>query len=124
MDAKEKAAEKRRLQAKQKRVYNERARLKAIFKNLDKNTLKTVDGLIKQAAFMSVSLADLEKQINREGFEIEYQNGQYQKGTKQSDAVKTYIAMTKNHLAVISKLIELVPPEEREKSKLAALRDE
>ena len=33
--------------------------------------------------------------INAEGYVVEYQNGENQKGTKQSDAVKTHIAMTK-----------------------------
>ena len=55
---------------------------------------------------------------------MEYQNGENQKGTKQSDAVKTHIAMTKNLSTIIKQLTELVPPEKKEKSKLALLRDE
>lgn len=55
---------------------------------------------------------------------VEYQNGENQKGTKQSDAVKTHIAMTKNHAAIIKQLTDLVPPEKKKESKLQALRDE
>ena len=55
---------------------------------------------------------------------VEYQNGENQKGTKQRDAVKTHIAMTKNHAAIIKQLTDLVPPEKKKESKLQALRDE
>ena len=53
----------------------------------------------------------------------EYFSG-IQSGTKQSDAVKTHIAMTKNHAAIIKQLCDLVPPEKKKESRLQALRDE
>lgn len=56
--------------------------------------------------------------------ECGYQNGANQSGTKQSDAVKTHIAMTKNHAAIIKQLCDLVPPEKKKESRLQALRDE
>ena len=90
----------------------------------DKNKLQTVESLIKNAAFMAVSLEELQEIINDEGYVVEYQNGENQKGTKQSDAVKTHIAMTKNHAAIIKQLTDLVPPEKKKESKLQALRDE
>lgn len=91
------------------------ARLKRVFKDLDKNKLQTVESLIKNAAFMAVSLEELQEIINAEGYVVEYQNGENQKGTKQSDAVKTHIAMTKNHAAIIKQLTDLVPPEKKKK---------
>ena len=91
---------------------------------VDKNKLQTVESLIKNAAFMAVSLEELQEIINAEGYVVEYQNGENQKGTKQSDAVKTHIAMTKNHAAIIKQLTDLVPPEKKKESKLQALRDE
>ena len=82
---------------KEQKIKKEIARLKRVFKDLDKNKLQTVESLIKNAAFMAVSLEELQEIINAEGYVVEYQNGENQKGTKQSDAVKTHIAMTKNH---------------------------
>ena len=41
-----------------------------------------------------------------------------------ADAVKTHIAMTKNHAAIIKQLCDLVPPEKKKESRLQALRDE
>ena len=109
---------------KEQKIKKEIARLKRVFKDLDKNKLQTVESLIKNAAFMAVSLEELQEIINAEGYVVEYQNGENQKGTKQSDAVKTHIAMTKNHAAIIKHLTDLVPPENKKESKLQALRDE
>lgn len=110
--------------SKEQKIKKEVARLKRVFKDLDKNKLQTVDSLIKNAAFMAVSLEELQEIINEEGYVVEYQNGGNQKGTKQSDAVKTHIAMTKNHATIIRQLAELVPAERKKASKLQALRDE
>ena len=109
---------------KEQKIKKEIARLKRVFKDLDKNKLQTVESLIKNAAFMAVSLEELQEIINAEGYVVEYQNGENQKGTKQSAAVKTHIAMTKNHAAIIKQLTDLVPPEKKKESKLQALRDE
>ena len=72
---------------KEQKIKKEIARLKRVFKDLDKNKLQTVESLIKNAAFMAVSLEELQEIINAEGYVVEYQNGENQKGTKQSDAV-------------------------------------
>lgn len=75
---------------KEEKIKREFSRLKRIFKDLDKNKLQTVESLIKNAAFMAVSLEELQEIINEEGYTVEYQNGANQSGTKQSDAVKTH----------------------------------
>lgn len=59
-----------------------------------------------------------------EGYTEEYQNGANQSGRKQSEAVKTHIAMTKNHAAIMKQLADLAPPVKKKESKLQALRDE
>ena len=106
---------------KEEKIKREFSRLKRIFKDLDKNKLQTVESLIKNAAFMAGPPSEI---INEEGYTVEYQNGANQSGTKQSDAVKTHIAMTKNHAAIIKQLCDLVPPEKKKESRLQALRDE
>lgn len=109
---------------KDRKIKKEYNRLRRIFKDLDKNKLQTVESLMRNAAFMSVSLEELQDIINAEGYIVEYQNGANQSGTKQSDAVKTHIAMTKNHASIIKQLCDLVPPEKKKESRLQALRDE
>ena len=106
------------------RIKREREKLAEVFAKMDENKRKTAEKLMDNAAFMAVTLEDLRDSINENGCVSEYQNGENQKGTKQSDAVKTHIAMTKNHAAIIKQLTDLVPPEKKKESKLQALRDE
>jgi hypothetical protein len=114
----------KRESTKEQRIKKEISRLKAIFKNLDKNKLKVVESLIQNAAFMSVSLLELQEIINIEGYTEEYQNGANQSGRKQSEAVKTHIAMTKNHATIMKQLADIAPPVPKKKSALQELRDE
>ncbi len=109
---------------KEEKIKREFSRLKRIFKDLDKTSCRPSKALSKNAAFMAVSLEELQEIINEEGYTVEYQNGANQSGTKQSDAVKTHIAMTKNHAAIIKQLCDLVPPEKKKESRLQALRAE
>ena len=109
---------------KDQKIRKEIYRLKRVFRDLDKNKLQTVESLIRNAAFMAVSLEELQEIINEEGYTEEYQNGANQSGRKQSEAVKTHIAMTKNHAAIMKQLAELVPPVRVKKSALQSLRDE
>ena len=107
--------------SKEERIKKEQRRLSGIFKDLDQNKRKAVDSLIKNAAFMAVTLEDLQNTINDEGCIVEFKNSKHQYGTKQSDAVKTHIAMTRNHASIIKQLAELAPPASKQESKLQAL---
>lgn len=108
--------------AKSELIRKEANRLKRVFRDLDKNKMTTVLSLIESAAFMIVSLRELEKIINEEGYTDIYQNGENQHGTKQSEAVKTHLAMTKNLSTVVKQLTDLVPPERKKASRLQILR--
>lgn len=94
---------------KNKLVKKEMLRLKRIFKDLEKDKLDTAISLIKNAAFMAVTLEDLQQTINREGTVSEYQNGENQWGTKKSPEVEIYNTMIKNHMTIIKQLTDLLP---------------
>lgn len=79
------------------------------FKNIDPNTKKAVNSLIENAAFMSVTLKELQQTINEKGVISEYQNGENQWGTKKSPEVEIYNTMIKNHMSVIKQLTDLLP---------------
>ena len=115
---------KRKEKTKEEKIKSEKNRLKRIFKNLDENKKSLVTPLIEKAAFMSVELDELQEVIENEGWTSEYENGANQYGTKKSPEAETYIALSKNYAAIIKQLTELVPPAERKKSRLAALREE
>ena len=106
-------------------IRKEKARLKRAFKDLDGNKKRTVEQLISTAAFLSITLQELEEEINRNGVTEEYQNGANQYGVKQSAAAVTHIAMTKNLTAIMKQLTDLVPAEKKKKkTRLQMLRDE
>lgn len=98
---------------KEERINEEKARLFELFKGLDENKLQTAQGLINSAAFMAVSLADLEEIINSAGYFDEYQNGENQHGTKISAAVQAYNSMAGRYTTIVDKLLRIVPLEKR-----------
>ena len=106
------------------RIKNEINRIKEALRDLDKNKLAVVEPLINTAAFLSISLAELENIINKNGYVVKYQNGENQYGTKQSDEVKTVIAMQKNLNAAIKTLADIAPASKEKKSRLKELKGE
>ena len=105
---------------KEERVEKEKKRLKELFKGLEENKLKTCRPLIERAAFIIVSLEELEQQLNEVGFTEYYQNGDKQSGWKKSAAADVHISLTKNLTTITKQLLELVPPAQK-KSKLEEL---
>lgn len=105
---------------KETRIKEEKERLSKIFDGLDKNKLDTCAALIDRAAFITISLQDLEEQLNLTGWVEEYQNGENQYGMKKSAAADVHISLTKNLNAIMKQLLELVPPAQKE-SRLAAM---
>ena len=105
---------------KETRVAKEKKRLLGIFKDLEHNKLQTCHALIDRAAFITVSLQDLEELLNETGWVEYYQNGENQSGIKKAAAADVHISLTKNLNAIIKQLLELVPPAQKE-SRLNAL---
>lgn len=102
------------------RVKKEKARLLELFKDLEPNKLQTCLALIDRAAFITISLQDLESQLNEIGWTEYYQNGETQSGWKKSAAADVHISLTKNLNTIIKQLLELVPPAQK-RSKLEEL---
>lgn len=94
---------------KEDRIKAEIRRLNSLFSKMPKDTKKVVKSLIENAAFMAVTLADLQAHVNKHGCISEYQNGENQWGTKKSPEVEIHIAMTKNHNATMKQLADLLP---------------
>ena len=91
---------------------------------MDKNKLDSSLYLIKTAAFYSISLEELEGKINANGYIEGYSHGENNSGNKQSEDVKTHLAMAKNFTTIMKTLTDMCPPKPRAKSKLQSLRDE
>ena len=96
-------------QVKDAKIKKEINKLKRLFKNMEKSTMDTVSSLIRNAAFMLITLEDLQETINLDGVMSKYQNGEHQWGTKKSPEVEIYNTMIKNHMAIIKQLSDLLP---------------
>jgi hypothetical protein len=111
-------------QIKELKIQTEVDRLKKIFLDLDENKLATVMKLIENAAFITVSVEELQNIINELGYTEEYQNGANQSGRKQRDEVKTHIAYTKEQKSILKILADLAPPRKKKSTLLSAIKSE
>ena len=98
--------------SKDARKYTEIKRLNNLFKKMDSNTRKLVKALIENAAFMTITLQDLDKDITIKGYTEEYQNGENQFGTKKSTEMELYNTTIKNFSSIMKQLCDLLPKAE------------
>lgn len=91
------------------RSKKEFTRLKKIFADIPKDKKDTVVSLIQNAAFMTITLEDLQNAINENGVLSEYQNGENQWGTKKSPEIEIYNTMIKNYSSIVRQLTDLLP---------------
>ena len=107
---------------KDQRISQEYARMKELFSAMPENELRFCDPLLQNAAFMCVTLQDLQLAINENGVTDNYQNGANQSGTKASADLQAYNSLAKVYNALMDKLSAKLPKDVK-KSRLAALRD-
>lgn len=94
----------------QREIKKEISRLKKIYKEIDGQKLKTVEGLIEEAAFMRCTLRDLKKMVQETGVVDEMPQGEYSI-LREHPAVKTYNTMIQRYSNIIKQLIDLLPKE-------------
>ena len=94
---------------KEDRINQEKNKLNRMFKEIEEKKKKTFEKLVINAAFMAISLEDLQKIINEKGYTEEYQNGANQRGVKKCSEVEIYNTMIKNYSSVIKQLTDLLP---------------
>ena len=83
-------------------------RLIKLFKAAPKDKLALARKLISRAAFLAVTIDELEKVIAENGYEDEYQNGEFQKGKKKSAAAELHVSYSKNLFAVMKQLNDML----------------
>lgn len=107
---------------KEKRIKAELNRLLAVYKTLPEKKLTIALPLMENAAFMKITLEDLQAEINEKGVSEGYKNGNNQSGFKETPAVKSYNAIIKNYEKINARLEGMIP-EDRAVSKLDALKN-
>ena len=93
------------------RQRKEQNRIKKIYKNLPKEQLELNKKLIERAAYMLVSLEDMEAKINADGLVVTMPQGSYQI-ERAHPLLQPYHAMVKNYNATIKQLSDLSPSAE------------
>lgn len=93
-----------------KKVREEYKRLLNLFQNADPKRLELAKKEIARAAFLAVTLDELERDIDENGYKEEYQNGENQRGVKESAAAKLHVSYTKNFLSAMKQLHDYLTP--------------
>ena len=96
----------------------ELARLEKLFSPLPANERMFIQPLLENAAFMRVTLDELQIKIRLEGATDEYQNGANQCGVKISAAIQAYNQLMKTYHTLMDKLMAKLPQEAKQKDGL------
>ncbi len=88
---------------KEKEIKKEAARIKKLYKDLPEERKKLAEKLIERAAFMAVSLAEMEQKINTEGQVVKMPQGDYEI-ERAHPLLTVYNSMIKNYTAAIKQL--------------------
>jgi hypothetical protein len=99
---------------KDKRVNTEKQRLKKIYKDIPEDKKQLIDGLINRAAFMRITLEDMEIDLDTKGFVEEFsQSEKLAPYERERPVARLYNTMNKNYQSIIKQLADLTPKEVR-----------
>lgn len=91
------------------RIKKEQAKLSKIFGNIPENQKKLCEKLIQNAAFMAITLEDLQEEIVKNGPIITQVNGNGFTTSQESPASKSYSTLINRYSSVIKQLVDLLP---------------
>lgn len=95
---------------KDERINKEERRLRRIYKDIPKDKLATVDGLIPRAAYMRITLEDMEKDLDENGFvELFTQSEKTEPYEKERIVARHYQQTNKSYQAISKQLSDLIP---------------
>lgn len=97
---------------KEKEIKAEVVRIKKMFKEMSKEKLKIIEGLINEAAFMKITLEGIRQELLEEGTTEWFQQGA-QKFKRQHPSVDTYTTLISKYSTVMNQLLNQLPEEEK-----------
>lgn len=97
---------------KDERILKEVRRLNRIYKEIDKDRKAIIDGLIKRAAYMRITLEDWEMDIVENGIvEMFTQSEKTDPYERERPVARLYNTMNANYQKIIKQLSDLLPRE-------------
>ena len=95
---------------KEERVKKEYNRLKRLYKELPKDVLNLVDGLIWEAADLRVRLENIRDDLDENGYdEMFSQSPDQEPYERERPQARRYIAMNKNYQSIMKQLGDRLP---------------
>ncbi|PFZ67722.1 hypothetical protein [Bacillus wiedmannii] len=95
---------------KEERLKKEVNRLKRIYKEMPKDTLMVVEGLIVEAADLRVRLEDIRKDLDENGYDEMFSQSENQEPyERERPQARRYISMNKNYQSIMKQLGDYVP---------------
>lgn len=98
---------------KEERIRKEEKRLQNIYKEIEENRKNTVQGLIPRCAYMRVSLEDMEKDLDENGFtELFSQSEKQSPYERKRPIADCYNSMSNSYQKALKQLTDLLPKDE------------
>ena len=96
---------------KDKLILAEKKRLVGIYKDIEVKRKSTINGLIERAAFMRISLDELEKDLNTNGFVELFSQGEQDPYERKRPTADIYNQINNSYQKLIKQLTDLLPKE-------------
>ena len=97
---------------KDERIFKEEKRLRNIYRNMKTDNKAIIDGLIRRAAYMRITLEDYEKDLDTNGYvEMFSQSEKIDPYERERPVARLYNTMNKNYQSIIKQLSDLLPKE-------------
>ncbi|HEB4999950.1 TPA: hypothetical protein R0E49_000458 [Clostridioides difficile] len=93
---------------KEKKIKQEINRIKRNYKDLEKEKVKVLDGLVNEAAFLKISLEETREILLKEGLTEIFEQGK-QRFERERLQVKIYMSFMKLYSNVMKQLIDTIP---------------
>ena len=99
-----------RIQMKETRIKKEDKRLRLIYKNLPKDKMRIVDGLICEAAYMRITLQDYREDLDEGGYVESFsQSEKVEPYERERPVARLYNTMNKNYQSITKMLSDMLP---------------
>jgi|LauGreDrversion4_2_1035121.scaffolds.fasta_scaffold37641_4 hypothetical protein len=99
------------------RVRKEILRIKKLLRELPEDRLKIADGIIRRAAFMQVTLEDLEDDIKVNGTTENFSQARDIEYDRERPSVRIYNTLVKNYAAAMKQIVDMLPQNDTAKKK-------
>lgn len=94
------------------KIQKEIRRLNRIYKNIPKNEKAVIEGLIRRAAYMRVTLEEMEEDLNINGYTESFtQSKDLAPYDRERPIARLYNTMNKNYQTIMKQLAEFVEKE-------------